>query len=172
MKKIYSASITNGQMSEINEAEYSAEWNGDVSGYIANLDLDEAIICEPGIPGDIRQNFGPYTPEAIVTLSLNGEPREVWFAADDGQRFVWIARVADDNSDAYRAYYDKTEAEAMAQHYFDHLTAAERKTHTVSVEGYIIPSGDERDAEAVWADLILEDDPATYNPDVYAEVKS
>ena len=83
MKKIYSASITNGQMSEINEAEYSAEWNGDVEGYIANLDLDEAITCEPGIPGDIQQNFGPYTPEAIVTLSLNGEPREVWFAAEE-----------------------------------------------------------------------------------------
>ena len=166
MKKIYYAAITNGQMAEINEAELSAEWNGDVAGYIANMDIDDATTCEPGVPGDIMQGFGLYDPENIHTLYHDGAPCEVWFSADDGQRYIWLARVADDNSDAYRAYYDKAEAEKMARSYFNHLTPKERMTHSVTVEGYIIPADDPRDAETLWRDLLLDDDPATYDPDI------
>lgn len=80
---------------------------------------------------------------------------------------IYIAREADDNSDAYRAYFDRGSAESMARQYFDHLTAHERRTRSVTVEGYLVPvaADDPRDAEAVWSDLLLDDDPATYDPD-------
>lgn len=89
------------------------------------------------------------------------------------KKTIWIAREFDDNSDAMRVTFDREQAEAMAQSYFDHLTAAERKTHTVSIEGYIVEVADDdtRDADTLWSDLIIEDDPATYNPDYYSEVK-
>lgn len=81
---------------------------------------------------------------------------------------IWIARVADDNSDAYCACFDRESAESKARSYFDHLTARERRTHSVTVEGYLVPvaDDDQRDAESLWRDLLLDDDPATYDPDI------
>lgn len=81
---------------------------------------------------------------------------------------IYIARVADDNSDAYRAYFDRESAEATARSYFNHLTPRERMTRSVTVEGYLLPVADDdpRDAETLWRDLLLDDDPATYDPDI------
>lgn len=81
---------------------------------------------------------------------------------------IYIAREADDNSDTYRAYFDRESAESMAWQYFTHLTARERRTRSVTVEGYLVPVDDDdpRDAETLWRDLLLDDDPATYNPDI------
>lgn len=80
--KIYSATITNGQMAEINEAEYSAEWEGDVRAYLFNALDDENEVTE-GIPGDIQQNFGGLDHITnIHTVWIDGIPHEVWFAAE------------------------------------------------------------------------------------------
>lgn len=86
---------------------------------------------------------------------------------------IWIARVADDNSDAYRAYYGMESARDQAVDYFDHLTAGERRTHTVSIESYSVevPDDDDRSAEALVRDLLLEDCEELLNPDTYEEIR-
>lgn len=186
MKKIYSSSISwtyagtdrRGQMGEPVPEDYSEEWEGNVEGYYHNLDEFDSDHwkLEAGLPDgeELYQDFQGLEPDSdsIYTLYIDDEPVSVLFAADDGQRFIWIARVADDNSDTYRAYFDRESAEATARSYFNHLTPRERMTHSVTVEGYIIPADDPRDAEAVWSDLLIDDDPATHDPDVYEEVKA
>lgn len=188
MKKIYSSRINwtyagtdrRGQMGEPMPEDYSEEWEGNVVGYYHNLDEFDSDHwkLEAGLPDgeELYQDFQGLEPDSdsIYTLYIDDEPVSIIFAADDGQRFIWVARVADDNSDAYRAYYDKAEAEAMAQHYFDHLTATERKTHTVSVEGYIFKADEigNTDAEIFWHEAVLEDHQATSDPDYYSEVKA
>ena len=52
------------------------------------------------------------------------------------KKIVFIARVTDGNSDAYKAYFTREEAVKTAEMYKAHLTSAEAKTHTVSVESY------------------------------------
>lgn len=86
---------------------------------------------------------------------------------------IWIARVADDNSDAYRAFYDMKSARKQAGNYFDHLTAGERKTHTVSVESYTVEvaDDDERSADLLVQDLLVEDCEELLNPDTYEEIR-
>lgn len=89
MKKIFYSRVDfngNGyQMSEINEAEYGTQFDGDVAAYIEqNIDLDELglELCEDDNLGDIEQNYGPYDPMAVCVLRKpDGEPVEVWFAA-------------------------------------------------------------------------------------------
>ena len=89
------------------------------------------------------------------------------------KRIVYIARVADDNSDAYRAFFDREAAEACARDYAAHLTESEKKTHTVSLEGYPveIAADDPRTADALWRDLLNDDAPETYDPEIYQEYK-
>ena len=88
------------------------------------------------------------------------------------KKTIWIARIADDNSDAYRAFFTESEAAAQAAGYADHLTAKERNTQTVSVESYPVEvtAGDDRTAEQLYRDLVNEDDEQIMNPDVYKEV--
>jgi len=84
MKNIYTASIMNGQMCEIDRAEYGDEWES-VRAYIENaLDDLDGITLEDGIPGDIYQNFGGHNnPEQFTTLYIDGQPREVWWMDED-----------------------------------------------------------------------------------------
>lgn len=88
------------------------------------------------------------------------------------KKTIWIARVADDNSDAYTACYDQPSARAAAGNYFDHLTPGERRTHTVSVESYSVeaPDGDDRSAEILVRDLLAEDSEDLLNPDTWEEI--
>lgn len=89
MKKIFYAGInhngTDYQMDEINEAAYSADFDGDVAAYIEqNIELDELglELCEDDTCWDIQQNYGPYDPMAVCVLRKpDGEPVEVWFSA-------------------------------------------------------------------------------------------
>lgn len=87
------------------------------------------------------------------------------------KKMIYIARVADDNSDAYRATFDKAEARRIAESYKAHLTDRERRTHTVTVEGYMIEiaDGETRDAQTLWDDMLI-DDTAPIDADEYEEV--
>jgi len=87
------------------------------------------------------------------------------------EKMIYIARVADDNSDAYRATFDKAEARRIAESYKAHLTDRERKTHTVTVEGYLIKieDGETRNAETLWRDMMI-DDTAPIDANEYEEV--
>ena len=87
------------------------------------------------------------------------------------KKTIYIARVADDNSDAYRAFFGFDAAADCARSYAAHLTARELKTHTVTLEGYptAIEDDDPRDAETLWHDLLNDDDSVTYDPEIYKE---
>ena len=85
---------------------------------------------------------------------------------------VWIAREADENSDEMRAYFDRDKAESTAWMFFNHLTDRERQRITVTVEGYNVdvPDGDDRDAEKLVNDMLI-DDTFPYDPDEYAVIQ-
>lgn len=75
------------QMSEINEAKYGHEFDGDVAAYVLqNIDFEEygLKLCVDDNLGDIQQNFGPYEPKNICVLRrvIDDMPDEVWFAAE------------------------------------------------------------------------------------------
>ena len=81
MKTIFTASIRDGKMGESYENEYGREWDGDVAAYIANI-VEDADLRE-GIPGDVHQDFAGLTGiENVYTMYIDGEPTEVWFAAN------------------------------------------------------------------------------------------
>ena len=89
MKKIMYAMLnTNGatdaggndteyQLGEINEAEYGREWNGDVAGYVANLDLEDGFeIVEAG-------RFTIHNkPEGAILITFGGKPSEIFWAEE------------------------------------------------------------------------------------------
>ena len=68
---------TEYQLGETSEAEYGREWNGDVSGYVENLDLEDGCeIVEAG-------RFTIHNkPEGAVIVSTNGEPSEIFWAEE------------------------------------------------------------------------------------------
>ena len=70
---------------------------------------------------------------------------------------IYIARSANDNTDAYKATFDFDEAAHEAKAYYDHLTAKEKLTNRVTFERWQIevPEGDARDADAIYTDYIL-----------------
>ena len=86
MSKIYLASLqltqtTNiegnyceWQWSEVQEAEYGEEWNGDVIGYVENLDLDENTLINGIYNGSIHN-----LPENAVILVNEAEPIEIYW---------------------------------------------------------------------------------------------
>lgn len=89
MKKIMCAILnTNGatdadgndteyQLGEINEAEYGRELDGDVIGYVANLDLEDG--CEIVEAGSFTIHN---KPAGAVIVSTNGEPSEIFWAEE------------------------------------------------------------------------------------------
>ena len=86
MKKIMYAMLnTNGatdadgndteyQLGEINEAEYGREWNGDVAGYVANLDLEDG--CEIVEAGSFTIHN---KPEGAILITFEGKPSEIFW---------------------------------------------------------------------------------------------
>ena len=89
MKKIMYAMLnTNGatdadgndteyQLGEINEAEYGREWNGDVAGYVANLDLEDGFeIVEAGSITIHNK------PEGAILITSEGKPSEIFWAEE------------------------------------------------------------------------------------------
>ena len=87
MKKIMYAMLnTNGatdadgndteyQLGEINEAKYGREWNGDVAGYVANLDLEDGFeIVEAGSITIHNK------PEGAILVAFEGKPSEIFWA--------------------------------------------------------------------------------------------
>lgn len=86
---------------------------------------------------------------------------------------IWIAREADDNSDAYKAFFDREKAETAALGYYEHLIDRERKKRTVTVEGYPVEVADDdtRTAEELCRDLLMDDELAMFDPEVYEEIR-
>lgn len=84
------------------------------------------------------------------------------------KKMIYIARVADDNSDAYSVTFDQAEARRIAEMDKAHLTERELKTHTVSIEAYKVevPDDDTRTARQVFddwsAELVWMPDPEAY----------
>lgn len=70
---------------------------------------------------------------------------------------VYIARSANDNTDAYKASFDFEEMLDEALSYYNHLTAKEKKTNRVTLECWKIevPEDDDRDADTVYTDYTL-----------------
>ena len=89
MKKIMCAMLnTNGatdaggndaeyQLGEINEAEFGREWNGDVLGYVANLDLEDG--CEIVEAGSFTIHN---KPEGAILVAFEGKPSEIFWAEE------------------------------------------------------------------------------------------
>ena len=88
MKRIYYSAIVGTEsdlhMGEIMEAEYGADWSGDVAAYLENLDPAPAYLEGPEhIPGNVAQNFGGMNPENIcIVQNANGAPSKIWWSAD------------------------------------------------------------------------------------------
>lgn len=84
------------------------------------------------------------------------------------KKIIYIARVADDNSDAYSVTFDPAEARRIAEMDKAHLTSRELKTNTVSIEAYTVdvPDDDTRTAQQVFDDwsegLVWMPDPEAY----------
>jgi hypothetical protein len=60
---------------ESNVAEYGYDWNGDVIGYLENLDLPDDIEINGAYAGAIR-----HLPENAVVITSGGEPIEIYWA--------------------------------------------------------------------------------------------
>ena len=91
MKKIYCSNVvatnTDGeyQLVEVNECEYSEEWDGDVSGYVTNAieDWDEYTLIENPDLGNIHHSVmvSDEGCENVVLLERkDGTPVEVYWA--------------------------------------------------------------------------------------------
>lgn len=65
------------QLGEHHEAEYGREWDGDVLGYVYNLDLEDGCeIVEAGSFTICNE------PAGAVIISTNGEPSEIFWAEE------------------------------------------------------------------------------------------
>lgn len=126
---------------------------------MSGLTVDEANIFYDDL--DIACGHNDYPDGYIVLEYLDSA--EDW---ETETRTLWIARVADDNSDAYKAYTTESEAKDQAEAYAAHLTAIERKTHTVSVESYTFDAPTGMDPEAAYRWAVLEDE-LTGDPEEY-----
>jgi len=60
---------------ESTEAEYGEEWEGNVAGYVENLDLPEGVEISGEYSGSIHN-----LPEGAVVLTQDGEPVEIYWA--------------------------------------------------------------------------------------------
>jgi hypothetical protein len=84
MKKILTACLqstnTDGeyQYSESNAAEYGEEWDGDVLGYVDNLELDESISINGEYDGSIHN-----LPADVVVLVEARRPITIYWATED-----------------------------------------------------------------------------------------
>lgn len=73
------------------------------------------------------------------------------------EKDIFIARSANENTDAYKAFFDFFDAYDAAKSYYDHLTAAEKLLNRVTLEHWKIdaPADDARDANTIYTDHIL-----------------
>ena len=73
---------------------------------------------------------------------------------------VYIARVADNNTDDYKAFFDAKDARKYAEYFESHLTPKELKNNTISLETYILPdvaADDSRSATELVRDMLIDD---------------
>ena len=66
---------TEYQLGETHEAEYGREWDGDVAGYVANLDLEDG--CEIVEAGSFTIHN---KPEGAILIAFEGKPSEIFWA--------------------------------------------------------------------------------------------
>ena len=63
---------------ESSEEEYGREWDGDVAGYVANLELEDGYEVIDEYDGAIHN-----LPEGAIVVAYNGEPCEIYWAAEE-----------------------------------------------------------------------------------------
>ena len=65
------------QLGEINEAEYGREWDGDILGYVENLDLEDGFeIVESG-------SFTIHNkPAGAILITFEEKPSEIFWAEE------------------------------------------------------------------------------------------
>ena len=62
---------------ESSEEEYGREWDGNVAGYVANLELDDGYEVIDEYDGTIHN-----LPEGAIVVAYNGEPCEMYWAEE------------------------------------------------------------------------------------------
>lgn len=60
---------------ESSEEEYGREWDGDVAGYVANLELEDGCEVIDEYDGSIHN-----LPEGAIVVGRNGKPVEIYWA--------------------------------------------------------------------------------------------
>lgn len=65
------------QLGEHHEAEYGREWDGDVLGYVHNLDLEDG--CEIVEAGSFTIHN---EPEGAILITFEGKPSEIFWAEE------------------------------------------------------------------------------------------
>lgn len=85
---------------------------------------------------------------------------------------LYVARSFNDYTDDCRCFYDMKAARSEAVYLYGQLTAAERLTNTVAVEGYPLDLDDDdaRSAMELFGDLLNVDDDRIRNPEYYEEI--
>lgn len=129
-----------------------------------NIPIRTLEAWEASGPANARQ-APPYVLDLLAYAVLNRD------RSAPMDKMIWIARSANDNTDVYRAFFDREKAEACARSMYDHLTPAERRTNTVSLEGYTVTVDiDATDPEKIVVDLLREYAfPA--DPDEYQQIR-
>lgn len=62
---------------ECREEEYGREWDGDVVGYVANLELEDGYEVVDEYDGTIHN-----LPEGAIVIACNGEPCAIYWAEE------------------------------------------------------------------------------------------
>ena len=86
---------------------------------------------------------------------------------------IWVARSANNNTDHYKAFFNRQEAESAACTMYGYLTDRERLGNTVSLESWPvdIPYDDPRTAEELFSDLLNDGDESLYgDPATWEEI--
>lgn len=65
------------QLGEHHEAEYGREWDGDVLGYVYNLDSEDGDEIVEEINVTIHNE-----PEGAIMITFNGKPSEIYWAEE------------------------------------------------------------------------------------------
>lgn len=65
------------QLGETHEAEYGREWDGNVLGYVYNLDGEDGCEIVEAINVTIHDK-----PEGAIMITFNGNPSEIYWAEE------------------------------------------------------------------------------------------
>ena len=89
------------------------------------------------------------------------------------KKIIYVARSSDNNTDVYKAFFNRQDALDAACEYYYHLTPKERETNIVSIESYVtkVSEKDTRTAKRLYDDLLAKDSPDVANPVEYETIE-